>query len=54
MMEDDKVKDKVSEQENENIISKCEERVIYWIGKNQTAEQEKCRKIFIWFVAILE
>ena len=39
-MEDDKVKDKVSEQERENIISKCEE-VIDWIDNNQTAEQEE-------------
>ena len=39
-MDDDKVKDKVSEQERENIISKCEE-VIDWIDNNQTAEQEE-------------
>ena len=39
-MEDDKVKDKVSKQEHEDIISKCEE-VIDWIDKNQTAEQEE-------------
>ena len=39
-MEDDKVKDKVSEQERENIISKCKE-VIDWIDNNQTAEQEE-------------
>ena len=39
-MEDDKVKDKVSEQECEEVISKCKE-VIDWIGKNQTAEKEE-------------
>ena len=44
-MEDDKVKDKVSEQEHEDIISKCEE-VIDWIDNNQTAEQEKFSSYF--------
>ena len=44
-MEDDKVKDKVSEQEHENIISKCEE-VIDWIDNNQTAEQEEFSSYF--------
>ena len=39
-MDDNKVKDKVSEQECEDIISKCEE-VIDWIDKNQAAEQEE-------------
>ena len=39
-MEDDKVKDKVSEQEREEIISKCKE-AIDWIDKNQTAEKEE-------------
>ena len=39
-MKDDKVKDKVSKQERENIISKCEE-IVDWIGMNQTAEQEE-------------
>ena len=39
-MEDDKVKDKVSEQEREEVISKCKE-VIDWIDKNQTGEKEE-------------
>ena len=39
-MEDDKVKDKVSEQEREEVISKCKE-VIDWIDKNQTVEKEE-------------
>ena len=39
-MEDDKVKDKVSEQECEEVISKCKE-VIDWIDINQTAEKEE-------------
>ena len=39
-MEDDKVKDKVSEQKREQVISKCEE-VINWIDRNQTAEKEE-------------
>ena len=39
-MEDDKVKDKVSEQEREEVISKCKE-VIDWIDINQTAEKEE-------------
>ena len=40
IMEDDKVKDKVSEQENEEVINKCEE-VIDWIDKDQTTEKEE-------------
>ena len=39
-MEDDKVKDKVSEQEREEVITKCKE-VINWIDRNQTAEKEE-------------
>ena len=39
-MEDDKVKNKVSEQEREGVINKCEE-VIDWIDRNQTAEKEE-------------
>ena len=39
-MEDDKVKGKVSEQEREEVISKCEE-VINWIDENQIAEKEE-------------
>ena len=39
-MEDDKVKDKITEQECEEVISKCKE-VIDWIDKNQTAEKEE-------------
>ena len=39
-MEDDKVKNKVSEQEREEVISKCKE-VIDWIDRNQTAEKEE-------------
>ena len=34
------VKDKVSEQEREEVISKCKE-VIDWIDENQTAEKEE-------------
>ena len=39
-MEDDKVKDKVSEQEREEVISKCKD----WIDRNQTAEMVSQQK----------
>ena len=47
-MEDDNVKDKVSEKEHvhEDIISKCEE-VIDLIDNNHTAQQEELRVIYM-------
>ena len=39
-MEDDKVKDKVSESERQTVVDKCKE-VIDWLDKNQTAEKEE-------------
>ena len=38
--EDDKIKDKVPEEDREKVISKCKE-VINWLDKNQTAEKEE-------------
>ncbi len=39
-MEEDKVKEKLSEEERETVISKCKE-VIEWLDKNQTAEKDE-------------
>jgi L1 cell adhesion molecule like protein len=39
-MEDDKIKDKVSEEERTTVINKCKE-VVDWLDKNQTAEKEE-------------
>lgn len=39
-MEDDKVKDKVPEEDREKVVSKCKE-VIDWLDKNQTAEKDE-------------
>ena len=39
-MEDDKVKDKVSEEDRQTVIDKCKE-AIDWLDKNQTAEKEE-------------
>ncbi|KAJ8036727.1 Heat shock cognate 71 kDa protein [Holothuria leucospilota] len=39
-MEDDKVKDKVAEEERQEIITKCQE-VVDWLDKNQTAEKDE-------------
>ena len=39
-MEDDKIKDKVSEDERTQVVDKCKE-VIAWLDKNQTAEKEE-------------
>ena len=39
-MEDDKVKDKVSENERQTVVDKCKE-VIDWLDKNQAAEKEE-------------
>ena len=39
-MEDDKVKDKVSEENRQTVIDKCKE-AIDWLDKNQTAEKEE-------------
>jgi len=39
-MGDDKVKDKVSDSEREEVIKKCN-KVIDWIDKNQTAKTEE-------------
>ena len=39
-MEDDKIKDKVPEDEREKVVSKCKE-VIDWLDKNQTAEKDE-------------
>ena len=39
-MEDDKVKDKVSEEDRQTVIGKCKE-AIDWLDKNQTAEKEE-------------
>ena len=39
-MEDDKVKDKVSEEDCQTVIGKCKE-AIDWLDKNQTAEKEE-------------
>lgn len=39
-MEDDKVKDKVSESERQTVVDKCKE-VIDWLDKNQAAEKEE-------------
>ena len=39
-MEEDKVKDKVPEDEREKVVSKCKE-VIDWLDKNQTAEKDE-------------
>lgn len=38
--EDDKVKDKISEEDKKTILEKCNE-VIAWLDSNQTAEQEE-------------
>ena len=38
--EDDKIKDKVPEEDREKVISKCKE-VIDWLDKNQTAEKDE-------------
>ena len=38
--DDDKVKDKVPEEDREKVISKCKE-VIDWLDKNQSAEKEE-------------
>ena len=39
-MEDDKVKDKVSEEDRQTVINKCKE-AIDWLDKNQTAEKDE-------------
>ena len=39
-MEDDKIKDKVPEEDREKVVSKCKE-VIDWLDKNQTAEKDE-------------
>ena len=39
-MEEDKVKEKLSEEERQTVISKCKE-VIDWLDKNQTAEKDE-------------
>ena len=39
-MEDDKVKDKVSESKRQTVVDKCKE-VIDWLDKNQAAEKEE-------------
>ena len=39
-MEDDKVKDKVSEEDRQTVIDKCKE-AIDWLDRNQTAEKEE-------------
>merc|ERR1711881_808488 len=39
-LDDDKVKDKISEEERKTLVSKCEE-VIRWIDANQAAEKDE-------------
>merc|ERR1711983_168516 len=39
-MEDEKLKDKISEDEKKTIMEKCNE-VIAWLGANQTAEEDE-------------
>ena len=39
-MEDDKVKDKVSEEDRQTVIDKCKE-AIDWLDKNQIGEKEE-------------
>ena len=39
-MDEEKVKEKVSEEDRQKIVSKCTE-VIEWLDKNQTAEKDE-------------
>merc|ERR1711976_514900 len=39
-LEDDKMKDKISEEDKKTIVDKCNE-VISWLDNNQTAEKDE-------------